>query len=948
VIVDALGKHGRNVILSDDLRNDDLSAACDIVGGSFIQSGDRLTRKTTCLRLGRWRAAPLWITAPLLAATWVSEAQAAPEARHAQAGGLVVAAHAAAARNTVFGGVAGNRSIARVQASRFGDGLMRFAQAAIVGTENSPKPPEQQRDQNAADGGAAECKSFKDDRAARLELDLAAARRAVDTQTALAAKANDEVARLRQEAENGAGELQSFLQREHDRAVRLERELAAARHGVDTQTALAAKASYEADRFKRALESGAGELRESLKQARDRADRSEQDLAAARRDLETQTALAAKASAEAAQPKQAASDESDLQKSLQQEHARADRLEQDLAAARRDVETKTALAEKASAEAAQSKQATANDGSDLQKSLQQEHARADQLEQDLAAARREVVTQTALAEKASAEAAQSKQTTASDGSDLQKSLKQERARADRLEQDLAAARRDAETKTALVIKASAAAARAKQAAESSAGDLQKSLQQEHARADRLGQDLAAARRDAETQTSLVAKASAEAARVKQASESSAGDLQKSLQQERARADQLEQDLAAARREVETKTALTAKASDEAARVKQAAENGAGELQKSLQQEHARAGQLERDLAAARRDVETMSVLVIKVSAAAARAKQAAESSAGDLQKSVQQEHARAGRLEQDLAAARRDVETKSVLMMKASAAAARARRAAENSSGDMQKSLQQERDRADGLAQDLAAARRDVETKTELAIKAGEAAARAKQAAESDAGDLQTSLQQEHARADRLEQDLATARREVETKTALATKASDEAVREKQAAQGSAGDLQKSLQQERERADRLEQDLAAARREVEARTELVIKASAVAARAKQEAENGAGDLQKSLQQEHARADQLEQDLAAARRDAESKTALAAKASDEADRVKQAAQRIVGELQKSLQQERDQRERLERNLASADHAKDAPVPPEAVTVGHTTQDKPSDTVAKPND
>jgi len=291
----------------------------------------------------------------------------------------------------------------------------------------------------------------------------------------------------------------------------------------------------------------------------------------------------------------------------------------------------------------------------------------------------------------------------------------------------------------------------------------------------------------------------------------------------------------------------------------------------------------------------MSVLVIKVSAAAARAKQAAESSAGDLQKSVQQEHARAGRLEQDLAAARRDVETKTVLMMKASAAAARAKRTAENSSGDMQKSLQQERDRADGLEQDLAAARRDVETKTELVIKASEAAARAKQAVENDAGDLQKSLQQEHARA-----------------------------------------------------DRLEQDLSAARREVEARTELVIKASAVAARAKQEAENGAGDLQKSLQQEHARADQLEQDLAAARRDAESKTALAAKASDEAARVKQAAQRIVGELQKSLQQERDQRERLERNLASADHAKDAPVPPEAVTVGHTTQDKPSDTVAKPND
>jgi hypothetical protein len=57
-------------------------------------------------------------------------------------------------------------------------------------------------------------------------------------------------------------------------------------------------------------------------------------------------------------------------------------------------------------------------------------------------------------------------------------------------------------------------------------------------------------------------------------------------------------------------------------------------------------------------------------------------------------------------------------------------------------------------------------------------------------------------------------------------------------------------------------------------------------------------------------------------------ALAAKANDEAARVKQAAERILGELQKSLQRERDQRERLERNSASAEHANDAPVPPEA--------------------
>ena len=579
---------------------------------------------------------------------------------------------------------------------------------------------------------------------------------------------------------------------------------------------------------------------------------------------------------------------------------RAARSEQDLAADRRDVDTQTGLTTKANDEVArQSEGAVALL---LQEALQftravlkQERARTERLERDLAAARSDVETQTALAAKASAEAAQSKRAAASDGSDLQKSLQQEHARADRLEQDLAAARREVETKSALVIKASDAAARAKQAAESGAGDLQKSLQQQHARAGQLEQDLAAARRDVEAKTALATKASAEAARMKQAAESGAGDLQKSLQQEHARADRLAQDLAAARLDAEAKTALAAKASDEAARVKQAVDSGAGDLQKSLQEEHARADQSERDLAAARHDVDTMSALVIKVSAAAARAKQAAASSAGELQKSLQQERDRAGQLEEDLAAARRDVETKAVLMMKASAVAARAKRAAESGAGNLQKSLQQERDRAGQLEQDLAATRRDVETQVALAAKASDDAARAKQAAENGAGELQKSLQQEHARADQLERDLATARRDVET-----------------------------------------------------RTELVIKASTLAAEAKQAVESGAGELQKSLQREHARADRLERDLAAARRDAESKTALATKANDEAARVKHAAELIVGELQKSLRQERDQRERLERNSATADHAKDAPIPPEAVTAGHIAQDKRPDTVTKPND
>jgi hypothetical protein len=147
---------------------------------------------------------------------------------------------------------------------------------------------------------------------------------------------------------------------------------------------------------------------------------------------------------------------------------------------------------------------------------------------------------------------------------------------------------------------------------------------------------------------------------------------------------------------------------------------------------------------------------------------------------------------------------------------------------------------------------------------------------------LRTSLQQERERASRLEQDLATARRDVEKQTALATKASEEAGQIKQAADSSVAELQKSLKQERERAVHLEQELAAARRDVEAQTALATKAGEEVGQIKQ-----ATDSQKSLAQESAAG--LEQDVAAAQRDVQKQSARAAKARRQASRTKRTAE-----------------------------------------------------------
>lgn len=597
-------------------------------------------------------------------------------------------------------------------------------------------------------------------------------------------------------------------------AETLTRELAVTKHDLDTLLKLlnrACSAEPPGSRAKSEADPGSAELRNSLREEHDRANRLEQDLAAARREAATRTALAAKAGDQACPLKTPAdAGSADLHKSLQQENDRANGLEQELVAARREVATQTALAAKATDQASQLK-TTADAGSaDLRKSLQQEHDRANGLEQELVAARREVATQTALAAKAADQASQLKTTADAGSVDLHKSLQQEHDRGSVLERDLAAARRDLETQTALAAKASDEASQLKATADAGSAELRKSLEQERDRGSVLERDLAAARRDVATQTALAAKASDETKQVKKTGDANSAELRQSLEKEQERAGRLGKDLRAARRKFEKQIALAASAAEDTNRFKTTADADAADLRKSLQQEHDRANRLDRDLGAARRDVETQTALATKASRDASQQKNAADAAATDWRRSLQQEQERASQLELDLATLRYNVEMQTAPTAKTGDEVSQAKKATDDPP-DLRKMLDREHDRAARLERDLAAARRDVETQTARAAKAGDEASQLKKMADSSATDLRKSLQQEHDRASRLEQDLESARRDVGTQTALAAKTGEEAARTKKAAEAASADLQKSLQQERDRAAQLERDLAAAR-----------------------------------------------------------------------------------------------------------------------------------------
>ena len=169
-----------------------------------------------------------------------------------------------------------------------------------------------------------------------------------------------------------------------------------------------------------------------------------------------------------------------------------------------------------------------------------------------------------------------------------------------------------------------------------------------------------------------------------------GDLaqvKQALQRERAEAPARE--LTMEQPELEIRAVLSRKASDEASQAQQAAQRSAAELRQALQQERDKAEKLARELATARRELESQASALTKAGDKAApnqqltglrQALQQAEWLSAAYQELLAQERARSQGLEQQLAARRNDEEL-----------------------------LAQERARSQGLEQQLAARRNDEE-----------------------------------------------------------------------------------------------------------------------------------------------------------------------------------------------------------------------------------------------
>lgn len=302
--------------------------------------------------------------------------------------------------------------------------------------------------------------------------------------------------------------------------------------------------------------------------------------------------------------------------------------------------------------------------------------------------------------------------------------------------------------------------------------------------------------------------------------------------------------------------------------------------------------------------------------------------------------------------------------------------------------LDEDAPRTEALAKELTEAHRDLDEAVERT-----------HTAELAVEELRKSLQQEQARSVALANELAEARREVDSRIAQSRNADDVAAQQRDAAAGEIAELQQSLQQERQRSGLLVKQANAAqaaaasaeqeRHEAQSRAAALASELAgiprgslmVAAEQKEAAGQEIAELQQSLQDERqknadlvaeakaaqaaaanttqqgraieeaqAHAAALESELAEVRRDSETRSVQLHEANDAASQQRQAADREISALRKSLQQERSRTEARERDLAPVwrptqerapvERANEAPILPATQNVEAAVADPPA--------
>ena len=311
------------------------------------------------------------------------------------------------------------------------------------------------------------------------------------------------------------------LNQERDRADALTRELTSLRAELDAgriagpEVAQAAVAEIK--------------QRPALERERDRADALARELTSLRAELDA----ARVAGAEVAQ---AAEAEIKQRQALEQERDRADNLARELTSLRAELDA----ARIAGPEVAQAAEAEIKQKQALEQERKQDRDKADALARELTSLRAELeAARIAGAEVAQAAEAEIKQKQA-----LEQERKQERDRADALARELNSVRAELDT-------ARAAGLETTQTSEAAKIEQELAFGKERDKTETVARELAAARKEAAARSALLAAAHAEVLQVTETNRAIAAEQKLALASERDRADALARELTSVRNELES-------------------------------------------------------------------------------------------------------------------------------------------------------------------------------------------------------------------------------------------------------------------------------------------------------------------------------------------------------------------------------------------------------------
>jgi hypothetical protein len=326
-----------------------------------------------------------------------------------------------------------------------------------------------------------------------------------------------------------------------------------------------------------------------------------------------------------------------LKQALRQEQERANKLASDVTEARRVAESQALLIRQAGDAAGREKEASERALVGLRQALQLELAKAEKLGGQLAEAQRNNGAQAALTRKTIDDAARAEAERERVIGELRRALKQQ-------DDQTAQIRREVEGRTA----------QAKQANVRMAEQL--ALKQEQDKAEKLGVELATARREGEAQAAILRSARDEATRIKEASARATDELRQALQQAQDKAEKLAGELAMTRQEVEAQTAAAQSANDEARRAADRGKRSVEEQSRALRETQGKAEKLASELAAARQEVQSQQFAASLAKDQAVGVKEAAERSVGDQRRALQQERNKTEKLTAELDEARSNLE----------------------------------------------------------------------------------------------------------------------------------------------------------------------------------------------------------------------------------------------------------------------------------------------------